>query len=96
MRFSPCLHQTHVVILGGLWHSYVESRMLFWVPRWENKFHDAPLHRGESREWKLSYQSKAEIVSLLRDSCLTERKKTTAGERLSAKGNLEDLKQILW
>lgn len=34
-----------------------ECRMLMGVPRWENSFHQALPHRGESRGWEVSQQS---------------------------------------
>jgi len=45
--------------------------------------------RREQRLGTVPAKQQRDAVSVPRDSSLTERKKTTAGERLSAKGGLE-------
>lgn len=68
------------------------SWMLMRVPKWENYFCQAHPYKRErdQRMGNLSAEQQGDMVCLLRDSCLTESKKITTGEMISAKGGLED------
>lgn len=60
------------------------------VPSWAKLFSPGfSTPRRKQRMGTLPAEKHRDTVSVPRDSCLTERKKTTAGERLSAKGRLE-------